>query len=38
MKETYISAELEIVAFGSDDVITTSIRLEEDEMEILSIN
>ena len=35
MKEMYINAELEIVSFDNDDIITTSIQLDEDETAII---
>ena len=35
MKEMYINAELEIVNFDNDDVITTSIPLDDDETQIV---
>lgn len=35
MKEMYINAELEIVNFDNDDVITTSIPLDNDETQIV---
>lgn len=35
MKEMYITAELEIVYFDNDDIITTSIPLDDDETQIV---
>lgn len=35
MKEMYINAELEIVNFDNDDIITTSIPLDDDETQIV---
>lgn len=35
MKEMYINAELEIVNFDNNDVITTSILLDNDETQIV---
>ena len=35
MKEMYTNAELEIVNFDNDDVITTSIPLDNDETQIV---
>lgn len=35
MKEKYINAELEIVSFDNDDIITTSILLDDDETAII---
>lgn len=35
MKEKYINAELEIITFVNEDVITTSIQLDEDETPIV---
>lgn len=35
MKEMYINAELEIVNFDNDDIITTSILLDDDETPIV---
>ena len=35
MKEMYINAELEIVSFDNDDIITTSILLDDDETAII---
>lgn len=35
MKEMYTNAELEIVYFDNDDVITTSIPLDDDETPIV---
>ena len=35
MKEMYTNAELEIVSFDNDDVITTSIPLDDDETPIV---
>ncbi len=35
MKEMYINAELEIVNFDNDDIITTSILLDDDETQIV---
>lgn len=35
MKEMYTNAELEIVNFDNDDVITTSIPLDDDETQIV---
>lgn len=35
MKEMYTNAELEIVNFDNDDVITTSIPLDDDETPIV---
>ncbi len=35
MKEKYINAELEIITFVNEDVITTSIQLDEDETAII---
>ena len=35
MKEMYTNAELEIVNFDNDDIITTSIPLDDDETQIV---
>lgn len=35
MKEIYTNAELEIVNFDNDDLITTSIPLDDDETQIV---
>ena len=35
MKEMYTNAELEIVNFDNDDLITTSIPLDDDETQIV---
>ena len=35
MKEMYTNAELEIVNFDNDDIITTSIPLDDDETPIV---
>lgn len=35
MKEMYTNAELEIVNFDNDDIITTSILLDDDETQIV---
>ena len=35
MKEKYINAELEIITFVNEDVITTSIQLDDDETAII---
>ena len=35
MKEMYTNAELEIINFDNDDLITTSIPLDDDETQIV---
>ncbi len=35
MKEMYINAELEIVSFDNDDIITISIPRDDDETQIV---
>ena len=34
MKEKYITPEIEIITFNNEDIITTSIILDENETEI----
>lgn len=34
MKEIYINPEIEIIKFSTEDIITTSVPLDEDELPI----
>ncbi len=35
MKEAYTSPEMEVIEFEAEDIITTSVTLEEDELPVI---